>query len=68
MANLWRIMAIAWLGGVASPALVVDAAPADPREPPAISQPAAGPSAFIDPDGSTSGGDQALYPRKRHHD
>ncbi len=29
MANLWRVLAIAWLGGVASPALMEDPADID---------------------------------------
>jgi hypothetical protein len=36
MANLWRAMALAWLGGLASPFLIEDATIIDDSPPPAV--------------------------------
>jgi hypothetical protein len=40
MANLWRVLALSWLGGVASPAMLDEAQAMELAQPPAATAPA----------------------------
>lgn len=60
MANLWRIMAIAWLGGFASPALALSGAAVDPAGSPTLSQPAEPATALIEVGGAAAAEEDAL--------
>ncbi|HUZ72595.1 MAG TPA: hypothetical protein VMU87_06400 [Stellaceae bacterium] len=58
MSNLWRAMALAWLGGLASPLLVDDAAIMDTLPVAAVAAPMSPASAALEPD--DVGGDDGL--------
>lgn len=50
MGNLWRVLAIAWLGGVASPGLAEDLMDADTSAPVSIAGEPAATDAALEPE------------------
>jgi hypothetical protein len=67
MASLWRILALAWLGGIGSPALVDDAIAVEPLEA-EVSSAEPAPTYTVLPEARSNDGDSVDAAHDETHD